>query len=64
MNWFGCLIGVFFIARGIWLMPTTLHEARSPLAPYNALRATGCEVFGLGVLLQAAGYFFAAAVSP
>ncbi len=64
MNWFLFAIGVGFIARGSWLIPSYASDARSSLAPYRALRGALYMLFGIGVVLGAAGVSFVAVVSP
>jgi|GEM_PF-4869950 len=48
MSWLFIFFSTVLLARGLWLIPTTLVEARSPLAPYLTVR--GALYFATGVI--------------
>lgn len=53
MSWFLIILSAVFVAWALRLIPTTLAEARSPLAPYRAV--LGVLYFLVGLIFWAGG---------
>lgn len=64
MNTGQLILALFFFLVGGWLIPTSLKEANSPLAPYRAIRGVLYVLIGIGWWLSAIGFKAAVVLGP